>query len=328
LSLRKKLSQNTALIIIGVVSFFDLWSVNKRYLNNDNFVDKTFAENPFPTEISDLLIQKVFDNANLQTLLANAKVNKTLETIAEKDKTHYRIYNQVLGTFSETNTSYFKSSIGGYHAVKLRRYDDLINEYFSKMDTVKIPKILNMLNAKYMIFGNTENPDAIINPNSNGNAWFVSDVKFANSPNEEIKLIGEIDTKKTAIISGEDKNYFDGKSLQQDSEALINLTKYQPNELEFKTQSKTPQLAVISEIYYPKGWKVFMDEKEVPYIKANYLLRAVHVPAGNHTVKMIFDPEVIAKGKFFSILAFGLFLLISVAGIGILFRKRNEGFSI
>jgi len=317
------LNQNIALIVIGLVSLFDLWSVDKRYLNNDNFIDKIFAENPFQTENSELLESKVGDNPALQSLLQNANINKTLETIAEKDKTHYRIYNQVLGTFSETNTSYFKSSIGGYHAVKLRRYDDLINEYFYQMDTVKVPKILNMLNAKYMIFGDTQNPQAVPNPYANGNAWFVSDVKFVASPNEEIRQIGEADTKKTAVISNEDKKYFDGKPLAKDSTAVINLTSYQPNSIELKTQSKTPQLAVISEIYYPYGWKMILDGKEVPYIKADYLLRAVHVPAGNHTIKMVFEPEVIEKGKLFSMIAFGVFLILSALGIYFLYRKKT-----
>ena len=324
LSLKKKIGQNIAIIILGLVSLFDLWSVNKRYLNNDNFIDKTFTENPFQTENSELLMQKVGDNKNLQSLLANANINKTLETIAEKDKTHYRIYNQVLGTFSETNTSYFKASIGGYHAVKLRRYDDLINEYFGKMDSVKVPRILNMLNTKYMIFGDAEKPEAVTNPQSNGNAWFVSDLKFVKNPNEEIKQIGEVDTKKIAIISQDDQKYFEGKEIAADSTAFLNLTKYQPNELEFKSQSKTPQLAVLSEIYYPKGWKMFIDNKEVPYIKANYLLRAVHVPAGNHTLKMIFAPEVIAKGKLISMICFGLFLLLSLGGIFWLWKTAKE----
>lgn len=324
LSLKKKIGQNIAIIILGLVSLFDLWSVNKRYLNNDNFIDKTFTENPFQTENSELLMQKVGDNKNLQSLLANANINKTLETIAEKDKTHYRIYNQVLGTFSETNTSYFKASIGGYHAVKLRRYDDLINEYFGKMDSVKVPRILNMLNTKYMIFGDAEKPEAVTNPQSNGNAWFVSDLKFVKNPNEEIKQIGEVDTKKIAIISQDDQKYFEGKQIAADSTAFLNLTKYQPNELEFKSQSKTPQLAVLSEIYYPKGWKMFIDNKEVPYIKADYLLRAVHVPAGNHTLKMIFAPEVIAKGKLISMICFGLFLLLSLSGIFWLWKTAKE----
>ncbi len=324
LALKKKLNQNMALIVIGVVSFFDLWTVNKRYLNNDNFIDKVFAQNPFQTENSELLESKVGDNPALQSLLQNVNINKTLETIADKDKTHYRIYNQTLGTFSETNTSYFKSSIGGYHAVKLRRYDDLINEYFSEMDTVKIPRILNMLNAKYMIFGDPQKPEAVPNPMANGNAWFVSDVQFVNSPNEEIKAIGNIDSKKTAVVASADKKYFDGKPLVSDPSAYITLTSYQPNEISLKTQSKTPQLAVLSEIYYPYGWKMLVDGKEVPYIKADYLLRAVHVPAGSHTLKMIFQPEVIEKGKWFSLLSLGLFLVLSGLGIVFMFRKKSQ----
>ncbi len=192
------------------------------------------------------------------------------------------------------------------------------------MDTVKVPKILNKLNAKYMVFGDAENPEAVPNPYANGNAWFVSDIKFVSNPNEEIKQIGEVDTKKTAIISNDDKKYFDGKILKTDSTAFLNLTKYQANELEFKTQSKTPQLAVFSEIYYPYGWKMQIDGKEVPYIKANYLLRAVYVPEGNHTVRMIFEPEVIAKGKLFSLLSFGLFLILSLGGVYLIYRKSTK----
>ena len=324
LSFRKKLSQNVALIIIGAVSLFDLWSVNRRYLNDQNFVDSAFAQNPFQTEVSDLMIDKVGDNRELQSLMMNAQVNQVLETIAEKDKGHYRIYNQAISPFSETNTSYFKSSVGGYHAVKLRRYDDLINYYFSRMDTVKVPRILNMLNTKYMIFGDQQNPQPTPNPNANGNAWFVSDVKFVNSPNEEIAAIGEIDTKNTAVVAASDKSYFNGKQLVSDSTAYLKLTKYKADELEFEAHTKTPQLAVFSEIYYPKGWKVLVNEKEVPYIKADYLLRAVHIPAGNHRVRMVFEPAVIQKGKTVSMIAFGLFLLLSGIGIWLLVRRKNE----
>jgi len=320
--LKNKLSQNVALIIIGAVSLFDLWTVNKRYLNDGNYVDKVFAENPFQTETSELLQEKVQGNPNLEPLLAHVNINKTLETIAEKDQTHYRIFNNILGTFSETNTSYFKSSIGGYHAVKLRRYDDVINEYFQVMDSVKVPNVLNLLNAKYWVVGGPEQPQALPNPKANGNAWLLSDIKFANTPNEEIKSIGIIDSKKTAVVAASDRKYFDGKPVQADPAAFINLTKYQPNELEFKSQSKTPQLAVFSEIYYPHGWKMFVDEKEVPYIKADYLLRAVHVPAGAHNIRMVFEPEVIEKGKWISLLCFGLFILLS--GAGIFWMNKNK----
>lgn len=326
-SLKNKISQNIALIIIGIVSLFDLWSVNKRYLNNDNFVDKTFAQNPFITENSDFLSEKAGQNELVTNLLSQANMNKTLQTIAEKDKTHYRVFNQLLGPFNETNTSYFKSSVGGYHAVKLRRYDDLINHYFYAEDSVKsaqIPQILSLLNTKYVVGGKLEEPQVQMNPNANGNAWFVSDVIFVKDPNDEIDKIGEINTKTTAVIHAVDQSYFEGKNLAADSTAFIDLTKYQANELEFKTQSKTPQLAVFSEIYYPKGWKMFIDEKEVPYIKADYLLRAVYVPAGNHNVRMLFEPEVIAKGKTISMIAFGLFVLLSLGGGFWIYKNKKQ----
>ena len=322
LTMKQKLTQNIALIIIGAVSFFDLWSVNKRYLNNDNFVDKEFVQEPFVTEVSDYLVEKAGDNTEVQRLLAQAEMNKTLSILTEKDKGHYRIFNSITSPFNETTTSYFKSSVGGYHAVKLRRYDDLINEYFSETDNKKTLNILNMLNTKYILLGSLQEPRAEINPNANGNAWFVSDIQFVKTPNEEIKAVGEIDNKKTAVVSVEDQKYFEGKNLQSDSTAVIELKNYQPNQLEFKTQSKTPQLAVFSEIYYPKGWKMLIDGKEVPYIKANYLLRAVFVPAGNHEVRMVFEPEVIEKGKMISMSAFGIFLLLSVGGF-LKFRRKN-----
>ena len=318
LVLKKKISQNIALIIIGLVSLFDLWTVDKRYLNEENFIDKVFADNPFQTESSELLVEKVGDNPNLQSLLAYAPINKTLETIADKDKTHYRIFNQLISPFNENNTSYFKSSVGGYHAVKLRRYDDLINHYFYSEDKNKqqqIPEILNMLNTKYIVGGSVEKPEVQINPLANGNAWFVSDVKFVKTPNEEIDEIGKIITKKTAVVSETDKAYFKDKKMAADSTANIQLTKYQANEIELKTTSKTPQLAVISEIYYPKGWKMKVDGKEVPYIKADYLLRAVYVPAGNHLINMVFEPEVIEKGKIFSMIAFCIFILLTAGGV-------------
>jgi len=322
LTMKQKLTQNIALIIIGAVSFFDLWSVNKRYLNNDNFVDKEFVQEPFVTEVSDYLVEKAGDNTEVQRLLAQAEMNKTLSILTEKDKGHYRIFNSITSPFNETTTSYFKSSVGGYHAVKLRRYDDLINEYFSVTDNKKTLNILNMLNTKYILLGSLQEPRAEINPNANGNAWFVSDIQFVKTPNEEIKAVGEIDNKKTAVVSVEDQKYFEGKNLQSDSTAVIELKNYQPNQLEFKTQSKISQLAVFSEIYYPKGWKMLLDGKEVPYIKANYLLRAVFVPAGNHEVRMVFEPEVIEKGKIISMSAFGIFLLLIVGGF-LKFRRKT-----
>jgi uncharacterized membrane protein YfhO len=320
LGLKQKINQNIALLVIGAVSLFDLWSVNRNYLNDDNYVKKEFAENPFQVETSDY----IDETPSLAFMKASVKTNKILQTYAKKDTMHYRIYNQVLGVTGETNTSYFKSSIGGYHAVRLRRYDDIMNAYILQRDSVKTRKILNLLNTKYMIFGDLENLQVEFNPNANGNAWFVSDLRFAANSNEEIALVGEIDNKKTAVINVEDKKYFDGKNLQSDSTATINLTKYEPNELEFKSSSKTPQLAVFSEVYYPHGWKVSVDGKEVDYVKADYLLRAVHVPAGSHNIKMIFEPQVIENGKWISLICFALFILVSAGGIYFIYRKKEQ----
>lgn len=327
LALKKKLNVNIALLIIGFVSLFDLWTVNTRYLNKENFVDQVFAEQPFQTETSDLLAEQVGDNKELQSLLQNARVNKVLETIAAKDQKHYRIFNQVINPFGETNTSYFKSSVGGYHAVKLRRYDDLINTYFYASDSLQLQKtsaILNLLNAKYIIGGSLEEPQVQINPQANGNAWLVSQVKFAETPREELDLIGTVDTKSVAIISKEDQKYFENKKLAEDAAGTIQLVEYAANSLTFKSSSATPQLAVFSEMYYPYGWKVFVDQKEVPYIKADYLLRSVYVPAGQHSISMVFMPEVIETGKVISMIAFGIFILLSVGGLFLLYRKRSE----
>lgn len=321
LGINKKISKNITLIIIGVISLLDLWTVNKRYLNDSNFVDKVFAQNPFQTESNDYLEQKATDNPYIQSLLAQINVNKTLQTLTEKDPSHYRIFNNTLGTFNETNTSYFKASIGGYSAAKLRRYDDLINTYFVQQDTVKVPKILNMLNTKYLVVGSATQPEVISNPNANGSAWLVSDIKWAQTPNEEILWLGDIDNKKTAIVNTEDKHYLDKKTLAKDSTAYIQLEHYEPNELIYKAKTATPQLAVFSEIYYPKGWRVFLDEKEVPYIKVNYLLRGLYIPKGQHTIRMIFAPEVIEKGRYYSLFAMGIFILLSILG-GIKFYKK------
>lgn len=317
--MKQKLNQNIALIIIGVISLFDLWTVNKRYLNNDNFADKMFARNPFITEASESYLAKSNGNSYIEGLLQQAPVNQALESIAKADKSHYRVFNTLLGPFNETNTSYFVSSVGGYSAAKLRRYDDLINKYFNGGGD---PNILNMLNTKYVLVADKTGIQPKENPFANGPAWFVSEVKIAGTPNEEIDLISKVDNKKVAVIGKEDEKYLNGKTLQADPAATIAVKTYQPNEIVYQTSSATPQLAVMSEIYYPHGWKFYIDGKETDYIKADYLLRAVHVPAGKHEIRMAFEPEVIQKGKTISLASAGLFILL--AALGFWFYQRKE----
>jgi hypothetical protein len=317
--MKQKLNQNIALIIIGVISLFDLWTVNKRYLNNDNFADKMFARNPFITEASESYLAKSNGNSYIEGLLQQAPVNQALESIAKADKSHYRVFNTLLGPFNETNTSYFVSSVGGYSAAKLRRYDDLINKYFNGGGD---PNILNMLNTKYVLVADKTGIQPKENPFANGPAWFVSEVKIAGTPNEEIDLISKVDNKKVAVIGKEDEKYLNGKTLQADPAAKIAVKTYQPNEIVYQTSSATPQLAVMSEIYYPHGWKFYIDGKETDYIKADYLLRAVHVPSGKHEIRMAFEPEVIQKGKTISLASAGLFILL--AALGFWFYQRKE----
>ena len=319
--MKQKLNQNIALIIIGVVSLFDLWTVNKRYLNNDNFADKMFARNPFITEASESYLAKSNGNSYIEGLLQQAPVNQALESIAKADKSHYRVFNTLLGPFNETNTSYFVSSVGGYSAAKLRRYDDLINKYFNGGGD---PNILNMLNTKYVLVADKTGIQPKENPFANGPAWFVSEVKIADTPNEEIDLISKVDNKKVAVIGKEDEKYLNGKTLQADPAAKIAVKTYQPNEIVYQTSSATPQLAVMSEIYYPHGWKFYIDGKETDYIKADYLLRAVHVPAGKHEIRMAFEPEVIQKGKTISLASAGLFILLAALGFVFMNRKKQQ----
>ncbi|MHA6727218.1 YfhO family protein [Chryseobacterium sp. A301] len=322
LSLRQKLSQNVVLIAIGLLSLVDLWSVNKRYLNDTNFVEKAFAEQPFLTEDSEFLQEKAKDNSYIQGLLGQIPVNRALEELTTTDTSHYRIYNQTLGTFGETNTSYFKSSIGGYSAAKLRRYDDLIDRYFLRGDSVQTPKVLNLLNAKYLIYGSTADPQVALNPDANGPGWLVSEVLFTKTANEEFEAIGQVDSKKVAVINAADQSYLEGKPLAADSTASFTLTDYKANEIAFASKSKTPQLAVISEMYYPYGWKAYVDQKPAEYIKVNYLLRGIYLPEGSHEVKMVFQPEVIQKGKLYSLLSTGLFVLL--AGLGFYIERKKK----
>ncbi len=322
LSLKQKLSQNLVLLLIGLISLVDLWSVNKRYLNDSNFVEQAFADQPFLTEDSEFLYEKAQDNPYIQGLLGQIPVNKALEAVTTQDPGHYRIYNQTLGAFSETNTSYFKSSIGGYSAAKLRRYDDVIDHYFINGDSVQLPKILNLLNAKYLLYGSSQEPMVALNPEANGPGWLVSEIQLAKTANDEFKAIGEIDSKTTAVVNEKDAAYFEGKPLAKDSSATLSLTKYEANEIAFKSVSKTPQLAVLSEIYYPHGWSAYVDQKPAQYIKVNYLLRGVYVPQGTHEIKMVFEPKVIQQGKLYSMAFSGLFVLL--AGLGFYLERRQE----
>lgn len=324
--IQKKIKKEWVLLLIGILSFSDLWTVNKRYLNNSNFIDKSIAENPFITEKSDYLEEKVAQNPELQSILASAPVNATLQNIRTADPSHYRIFNQTLPTFNETNTSYFGSSVGGYHAVKLRRYDDMINAYFYTEDPAMrsaAAEMLNMLNTRYILSGDVSQPQVIKNPEANGNAWFVSEIKTVQTPKEELLQSGKVSTKTTAILHQEESKKAGIQASQNATGSKIQMLSYLPNEITYLAETPQKALAVFSEIYYPYGWKAFIDDKETDILRANYLLRALPVPQGKHKIKFVFEPESLQTGKTVSLASTLLFVLAAGALLFFEYKKRN-----
>lgn len=292
----KKIKGQVAVLLILVLCLIDLWTVDKRYLNDDHFIAKKSMNDEIPKTPTD-------------------------DEILKDTSLNYRVLNLATNTFNENNTSYWHKSIGGYHAAKLRRYQEMIEYHLStEMSTlyqgiaqaqgdigVLNPDsfaMLNMLNAKYIIMPVQGGTFPLQNPHALGNAWFVDEVKYVDTPNEEIETLYGIDPQVTAVVSASNKNVLDGvTSLTHDSLATITLTAYEPNHLVYETSSSEEQVVVFSEINYP-GWHAYIDQQEVPHTTANYVLRTMKLPAGKHQVEFVFDPrsihvtESVATGSF------------------------------
>ena len=267
---------------IGVtfLIFIDLWTVDKRYLNEKNFVPKQDIQNVYTESAADKEILK--------------------------DKSSYRVLN-LNNPFLETQTSYYHHSIGGYHAAKLRRYQDLIdhrlqeeiNSIIGVFQHVKsaadfLPVFaacpsLNMLNTKYIVYNPSQPP--LVNPYANGNAWFVREVRQVENPDAEIEALNEIDPKQTAVVDKRFAAQLEGFAPQPDSTASIQLDSYRPNKLVYTAKASTEQVAVFSEIYYQPGWKATIDGKPAEHFRADWILRAMRIPAGEHQVVFEFRPE-------------------------------------
>lgn len=290
---KNKLSQVTAVVLVGVLMVGDLFFVDKNYVNSDSFVSARQADVPFEATPADEQILK--------------------------DTTHYRVF-EVEGNMSSARTSYFHSSIGGYHAAKPRKMQQLFDYQIAKNNI----GVLNMLNVKYIIQKDDQGQDIPLkNAEANGNAWFVSEVKKVDTPDAEMKALDKLDTKKTAVLNQKEfANAVKENSFVTDSTATIKLTQYEPNYLKYTANNPNTGLAVFSEVYYPKGWKATIDGKEVPHFAVNYVLRAMEVPAGKHTIEFKFEPEVIKKGSMISLISFIAMLALIVAGI--YFDKKNK----
>lgn len=263
---------------LAVLILLDMVPVDKRFFNNDNFVK--------PKELN-----------------AYFNIQPWEEQILQDESLDYRVLNLNTNTFNDARTSYRLKSIGGYSAVKLRRYQDLIDEHISKMNW----NVINMLNTKYIITrqGVYPNPDAM------GNAWFVNEVQFVPTPDDESAALNSIDMHKTAVADETFREVLTCEPQPNEADEIV-LTQYQPNALTYSANVANDRVAIFSEIYYPEGWHLYIDGEEKEIGRANYVLRAAVIPAGEHTIKMKFVPNTLILDKWSY--AFSILLLIIVIG--------------
>ena len=308
-----RLKSNMLLVGLALIVLIDMISVNRRYVNGENFVRENSYQQSFqPSQADSYILQ-------------------------DKDP-NYRVFNLTSDSFNETITSYHHKSIGGYHAAKLGRYNDIISRYIFQARTrlaqainsntslaaiesaiagMPLP-VLNMLNTRYLII-NPNSPPAQ-NRGAMGNAWFVSDFHKVSSPEEEISSIATVDLRKNAIVDvnideGRFGKLIEGFTPSSDPSARITLTSFAPNHLVYETNANSEQAAVFSEIYYndTKGWKAYIDGEQVPHFRANYILRGLRIPAGNHKVEFKFEPRSYFVGEKIS-LVFSIILFLLVGG--------------
>jgi hypothetical protein len=293
LFLKQQINKIKVIIVFTLLILFDLVQVNLRYVNEDDFKQARKIDKPFTAS-----------NADLQIL---------------KDKTHYRVANFSGDPFQDGRTSYFHKSIGGYHAAKMGRYQDLIEFQLGKQNM----QIFNMLNVKYFIIPDDNGKEeAQQNPNVNGNAWFVNEIKYVQTANEEIKALDSLNTKKIAILKDLNSYGFeDSKKYNVDSLATIKLTKYSLNALSYESFSNQNEFAVFSEIYYKDGWNAYIDGELKPHLNVNYVLRGLEIPAGNHRIEFKFEPKVIQTGSTISLMSYVLLFLIPLGWF--LYNKKK-----
>ena len=296
-SLKGMLKSQTAVMVLALFILIDLWVVDKRYLADRNFVSKSRLKQPFmPNEANMAILQ--------DTSLG------------------YRVMNTSVSTFNDASTSYFHHSIGGYHGAKLKRYQELIEYQISNNNL----SVLDMLNTKYFIGVSQETGQMIVQPNRQalGPAWFVKEFKMVANADSEMTALTNFNPAQTAIVDQRFSKNIEGLKIAFDSTATIKLVDYRANRLTYEASAQSEQLAVLSEIYYDKGWKAFIDGKEVPHIRVNYVLRALRVPAGNHKIEFRFEPEVYFTGEKIA-LAGSLLLILAFVGVSVReFRQSTQ----
>ncbi|MGI9531443.1 YfhO family protein [Lutimonas sp.] len=292
LYMENKIKRNVVIGGLLMLVLLDLVNIDKRYVNNDDFISKSRLEKPF--ELSQMQAEIL------------------------KDKGHFRVMNFMVNPMNDGSTSFYHNSIGGYHAAKPRRYQELFDFQIAKNNI----EVLNMLNTKYFVFPGENNIETVqYNEDANGNAWFVDEIQFVDTANEEIRSLDSLKTKTAVVINREFEAGFVDFNFEKDSLANISLTSYKANEISYESNSAIDQLAVFSEMYYKDGWNAYIDGKLVPHIRANYVLRALKIPAGKHEVVFKFEPQVIQTGNMISLISYGLLILLSV---GWFFKERKD----
>ncbi len=285
------------MVILLVV--FDMFGVDKRYFNNDNFVSKSDAEAVFaPTPLDEQILQ---------------------------DKSIYRVYDGVStqGITNDATASYFHKSLGGYHGAKLRRYNEVIENQFSKGNMA----VFDMLNTKYFMQAPQQQggqPSVQQNPNAVGNAWFVKEFKIVKNADEEMKALDKFNPKQTAFIDQRFSDQVNNLKIAFDSTAnSIKLTDYKLNLMTYESIAKTEQLAIFSEIYYRGNldWKAYIDGVYKPHLRANYILRGMVVPAGKHKIEFKFEPETVAKGNTVDLIA--SILMVGLLGLAVFYEVKK-----
>ena len=309
-----KLKATPAFIILAVLVVIDMFPIDKRYLNNDNFISKQRYNKPF-----------VASNAD-KYILADQALD-------------FRVVNLTKDVFNDASTSYFHKSVGGYHGAKQRRYQDIITRYMGKevqyfgtifknaatqdelVNGLEKQKTLNMMNTKYIIYDPEATP--LENPCAFGNAWIADDILWVKTPNDEIDAIANTDLRHTAIVNKEFTSQV-GDYRPTDSVGQIELIDYKPNQLTYRFNASEDKLVVFSEVWTSKGWKMFVDGQEHPLLRANYLLRSALIPSGQHEIMMEYKPSAYRIGNTVAFVSSLIMLLSLVAAIIISLKKDKE----
>ncbi|GAA4049139.1 YfhO family protein [Flavobacterium chungnamense] len=289
---KNKMAQSTAIILVGILMVSDLFFVDKKYVSSRDFVSAREVDVPFEATTSDMQILQ--------------------------DTTHYRVL-EVEGNLSSARASYFHKSIGGYSAVKPRAMQELFDYQIAKNNK----EVIDMLNVKYIIQTNDKGEEfPTLNPDANGNAWFVNELKMVENADAEMKALEKFDSKKEVIFDKSSdifgpykKMPFKNQSFVKDSTASIKLTSYKPNHLKYVSNNTNNGFAVFSEMYYKNGWIATIDGKEAPILKVNYALRGLNIPAGNHKIEFKFEPQVVKTGSTIALISFIGMMLLLVGGI-------------